>query len=261
LDSSVVSLQDCVTFLIKSRRFDGEGGIGKIAQGVISGNYEQSWALLNQQDNEEITHLKGELITWLLPLVEQYYLPIFKCENVCDAFTLFSQFRVLCATRVGEQGVDFINELITSLLINKGVIKSNQTLYSGRPIIISENNYHQGLYNGDIGFLWKNKSGHLMAVFEDNDSETGYRWIMTSKLPHFETVYAMTIHKTQGSEFFHVAMILPNQKDNRLLSRELLYTGITRAKGHISIATNARVWRQGVETQITRYSSFSNNNV
>lgn len=277
--SSDTNSQDCVTFLTKSRRFDGEGGIGKIAQAVIAGNYDQSWALLSnnisnkklnndfsvnvsneQPSNNEITHLKGELITWLLPLVEQFYLPLFTCKNVNEAFALFSQFRVLCATRVGEQGVDFINDLITSLLTNKGVIKSNQVLYAGRPIIISENNYHQGLYNGDIGFLWRNESGHLMAVFEDNISDTGYRWIMTSKLPHFETVYAMTIHKTQGSEFFHVAMILPNQKDNRLLSRELLYTGITRAKGHISISTNARVWRQGVETKITRYSSFSNNN-
>jgi len=99
----------------------------------------------------------------------------------------------------------------------------------------------------------------VILVF-DNSEESGFRWIMTSKLPHFETVFAMTIHKTQGSEFSHVAMILPNQKDNRLLSRELLYTGVTRAKSHISIASNARVWRQGVETQIKRYSSHSNNN-
>ncbi len=253
------STHDSVTFLTKSRRFDGEGGIGLIAQAVIAGNYDQSWALLTG-NSEQITHLKGDLISWLLPLIEKYYLPIFSCASVAEAFQLFTNFRVLCATRVGEQGVDYINELITSLLVKKGVIRSNQALYAGRPILISENNYHQGLYNGDIGFLWKNESGHLMAVFEDNSNEQDYRWIMTSKLPHFETVYAMTIHKTQGSEFAHVAMILPNQKDNRLLSRELLYTGITRAKNHISIASNARVWRQGVETQIKRYSSYSNNN-
>ncbi|WP_441003731.1 exodeoxyribonuclease V subunit alpha [Pseudocolwellia agarivorans] len=253
------STHDSVTFLTKSRRFDGEGGIGLIAQAVIAGNYDQSWALLTG-NSEQITHLKGDLISWLLPLIERYYLPIFSCASVAEAFQLFTNFRVLCATRVGEQGVDYINELITSLLVKKGVIRSNQALYAGRPILISENNYHQGLYNGDIGFLWKNESGHLMAVFEDNSNEHDYRWIMTSKLPHFETVYAMTIHKTQGSEFAHVAMILPNQKDNRLLSRELLYTGITRAKNHISIASNARVWRQGVETKIKRYSSYSSNN-
>ena len=259
------SFQRCdnVTFLTKSRRFDGDGGIGRLAQSVIAGSYDQSWSLLNKATGlNQITHLQGELVEWLWPLVKQYYVPIFSCKNVDVAFKLLSNFRVLCATRVGEQGVEFLNELITSLLINKGIIKREvkgtveQTLYHGRPIMISENNYHQGLYNGDIGFLWRNETGHLMAVFDDvND---GYRWIMTSKLPHYETVYAMTIHKTQGSEFSHVAMILPNQKDNRLLSRELLYTAITRAKTQISIATHARVWRQGVETKVKRYSGHSN---
>lgn len=262
--TTVTNRCDNVTFLTKSRRFDGEGGIGRLAQAVIAGSFEQSWALLNKATGRnEITHLQGELVEWLWPLVKQYYLPIFTCGDVAEAFKLLSNFRVLCATRVGEQGVEFLNELITSLLMNKGVIKtgddysnvSSNKLYQGRPIMISENNYHQGLYNGDIGFLWKNESGNLMAVFED--ANNSYRWIMTSKLPHYETVYAMTIHKTQGSEFTHVAMILPNQKDNRLLSRELLYTGITRAKTQISIATHARVWRQGVETKVKRYSGHS----
>jgi len=80
---------------------------------------------------------------------------------------------------------------------------------------------------------------------------------MPSRLPKFETVYAMTIHKTQGSEFEHVALLLPNQKDNRLLSRELLYTGITRAKSQLSIATLPNVWRHGVESQVIRYSGLN----
>jgi len=253
---AVFNRYDNVTFLTKSRRFDGEGGIGQLAQAVITGNAEHSWQLLNQAEGDnQITHLQGELIDWLWPLVKKYYLPIFACNKVDTAFVLLSKFRVLCATRVGAQGVEYLNEFITSLLISKGVIDSGQTLYHGRPIMVSENNYHQGLYNGDIGFLWKNESGRLMAVFEDVNNR--YKWVMTSKLPHYETVYAMTIHKTQGSEFSHVAMILSNQKENRLLSRELLYTGITRAKTQISIATNARAWRHGVNTKIVRYSSYT----
>jgi len=255
-EAAVFNRYDNVTFLTKSRRFDGEGGIGKLAQAVIAGNVEQSWQLLNQAEGDnQITHLQGELIDWLWPLVKKYYLPIFSCNKVDTAFVLLSKFRVLCATRVGAQGVEYLNEFITSLLISKGVIDSGQALYHGRPIMVSENNYHQGLYNGDIGFLWKNESGRLMAVFEDVNNR--YKWVMTSKLPHYETVYAMTIHKTQGSEFSHVAMILSNQKENRLLSRELLYTGITRAKTQISIATNARAWRHGVNTKIVRYSSYT----
>jgi exodeoxyribonuclease V alpha subunit len=121
--------------------------------------------------------------------------------------------------------------------------------------MINQNDYRLGLYNGDIGIIWANEAGHLMAVFEDSAQQT--KWIMPSRLPQFESVYAMTIHKTQGSEFEHVALLLPNQKDNRLLSRELLYTGITRAKNKLSIAATANVWRQGVESQVIRYSGLN----
>ncbi len=247
---------DYATFLTKSRRFDSEGGIGLLAKSVISGEYDTSWSILNQSNGEnQVSHLQHDTMPWLKSLVERYYFPIFSCDGVDEAFSLFSSFRVLCATRVGEQGVDRFNELITQILIERNIVKGSDDFYQGRPIMITENNYIQGLYNGDIGFIWRHESGHLMAVFEDAKHE--YKWIMTSKLPSFETVFAMTIHKTQGSEFGHVAMVLPNQKDNKLLSRELLYTGITRAKKHISIATNASVWRQGVETNIQRHSGYA----
>lgn len=255
--SSSSKTTDYVTFLTKSRRFDSHGGIGLIAKAVISGEYDTSWSILNQSNGEnQVYHLQHDTLSWLRPLVEHYYLPLFSCINVQKAFSLFSQFRILCATRIGEQGVEKFNELIVTILIDRNIIRFDEVMYQGRPIMITENNYVQGLYNGDIGFLWRHESGHLMAVFEDSDNR--YKWIMTSKLPNYETVYAMTIHKTQGSEFKHVAIVLPNQKDNRLLSRELLYTGITRAKTKLSIATSARVWRQGVEANVKRHSGYSN---
>jgi exodeoxyribonuclease V alpha subunit len=94
-----------------------------------------------------------------------------------------------------------------------------------------------------------------MAVFENGKG--GFEWILPSRLPKFDTVYAMTIHKTQGSEFQHVAMVLPEQKDNRLLSRELLYTGITRAKLQLSIASSQQVWQSGVSQQVKRHSGLA----
>lgn len=247
---------DHVTFLIKSRRFDGSGGIGRLSQMVINGKQQQSWQLLNDSNIQtEITLFTGEIKSWLTPLVEQYYRPIFQCKDIKSAFMQLAKFRILCATKKGEQGVVNINEQIKAILMAKGDIAEYQLMYAAMPIIINENDYKLGLYNGDIGLLWQNDAGHLMAVFEISNNE--YKWIMPSRLPQFETVYAMTIHKTQGSEFEHVAMILPNQKDNRLLSRELLYTGITRAKSQLSISANANVWRQGVETQVKRYSGLN----
>ena len=272
-NNSQYSAADCVTFLLKSRRFDGEGGIGRIANFVINGQYQESWQLLKQsetQDNaslsqglskdKQLTLLSGSIETWLAPLVEQYYLGLFQCSKVEEAFELLAKFRILSSTRKGPQGVESLNALVIDILRNKGAIpfnrfESNTHLYAAQPIMINENDYRLGVYNGDIGVLWRNAQGHLMAVFEN--AKGGLDWILPSRLPKFETVYAMTIHKTQGSEFDHVAMVLPEQKDNRLLSRELLYTGITRAKKHLSIASSQSVWQSGVSQQVNRHSGLA----
>lgn len=259
------SQADCVTFLMKSRRFDGEGAIGRMANYVIQGQYQESWQLLQQsasitENNKQLTWLSESIETWLAPLVEQYYLPLSQCDTVQAAFALLAKFRILSPTRKGPQGVESLNALVMDILRDKGAITANRfdsknTLYSSQPIMISENDYRLGVFNGDIGLLWRNSQGHLMAVFENAQGD--YDWILPSRLPAFETVYAMTIHKTQGSEFNHVAMVLPEQKDNKLLSRELLYTGITRAKQHLSIASNQQVWQTGVSGQVKRYSGLA----
>ena len=264
------SVADCVTFLMKSRRFDGKGGIGRIANYVINGQYRESWQLLKESsevtsnaidsEQKQLTLLNGSVEAWLAALVSQYYQPLSECKNIADAFDLLAKFRILSSTRRGPQGVESLNALVIEILRNKKAIPyknfaASSDLYPTQPIMISENDYRLGVYNGDIGLLWRNSQGHLMAVFENASGE--YDWIMPSRLPKFETVYAMTIHKTQGSEFDHVAMVLPEQKDNKLLSRELLYTGITRAKSKLSIASAEGIWQSGVSQQVIRYSGLA----
>jgi exodeoxyribonuclease V alpha subunit len=139
--------------------------------------------------------------------------------------------------------------------------------------MITQNNYRMNLFNGDIGLIWFNKkSKRLVAYFEHSDtskeeldsSNQQYRQFLPSRLPTFEPVYAMTIHKTQGSEFEHVALILPKlnptmpvkNDDNQLLSRELLYTGITRAKKRLTICTQKNAWEQGVKARVNRESGL-----
>ena len=264
------SVADCVTFLMKSRRFDGKGGIGRIANYVINGQYRESWQLLKESsevtsnaidsEQKQLTLLNGSVEAWLAPLVSQYYQPLSECKNIADAFDLLAKFRILSSTRKGPQGVENLNALVIEILRNKKAIPyknfaASSDLYPTQPIMISENDYRLGVYNGDIGLLWRNSQGHVMAVFENASGE--YDWIIPSRLPKFETVYAMTIHKTQGSEFDHVAMVLPEQKDNKLLSRELLYTGITRAKSKLSIASAEGIWQSGVSQQVIRYSGLA----
>lgn len=266
--NSELSADHCV-FLTKSRRFDGEGGIGLLAQAVIQGNVTLSWQHLNNPAlHNALTYIKPELRTeqvqksmaisssrWLDGLIKQYYAPIFNLNTISEAFTQLSKFRVLCATRKGEQGVEALNKYVEDYLFNHNLIPLNQGLYQGKPIMISTNHYGLGLYNGDIGIAWRDEAGHLRVGFEKSNNE--YLWVLPSRLPEYETVYAMTIHKTQGSEFSHVAMALPQNSDSKLLSRELLYTGITRAKNHLSLIADEQVLNQGIKNQVQRYSGLS----
>lgn len=282
---------DYLTFLVKSRRFDGKGGIGLLAKNVINGDVKTSWQLLNLSEEEannkvsthcavinkpELILARGDISQWLAPLVHAYYKPLESCENVKEAFSLLAKFRVLCATRQGKYGVEQINDLIKSFLgKNNSPYQQNQhALYHGQPIMVNENDYRLGLYNGDIGIIWRiadnTGQSHLVACFETSQAELseeeGIRHILPSRLPNFESVYAMTIHKTQGSEFAHVALVISASQDERsnqqdkaskLLSRELLYTGITRAKKQLTVSANQLVWRQGVSAKVQRHSGFT----
>jgi len=265
---------DHLSFLVTSRRFDGEGGIGRFAAHVIKGESAQSWQLLhtaNEIKNNQLTLVDGDLHTWLSALIKEYYQGISQCNTIDEAFTLLAKFRILCVTRQGEFGVDAINQWVKEQLAVNAAKPwgQSQQNYHGMPIMISENDYRLGLFNGDIGLIWRvnSKSGdnissnsdHLMAFFEQpktEEGETRYKTLLPSRLPKYDSVYAMTIHKTQGSEFEHVAMLLPKQSNNLLLSRELLYTGITRAKTQLTIASNKQTWQQGVISEVNRYSGL-----
>ena len=267
---------DHLSILVKSRRFDDEGGIGKLAAHVIKGQSSQSWQLLESSANREpspdkeasqLNLVDNNLSSWLTPLVNKFYQGIAQCSDISDAFSLLARFRVLCVTRQGEFGVDALNQWIKDQLVHSSY--ASQAGYHGMPIMISENDYRLGLFNGDIGLLWRTSDGHLMAFFEttqqtiDHDKTErlskgkSYKILLPSRLPKYDAVYAMTIHKTQGSEFEHVAIVLPKRAEHQLLSRELLYTGITRAKTKLTIASNSQTWQFGVKTAIKRYSGLS----
>ncbi len=280
LNSAPHTCHDHLSFLMKSRRFDGEAGIGILANHVIKGQAAQSWQLLESStdkefstaselstgnksvisvDEHQLNLVNNNLDTWLTPLVDKYYRGIAQCDDIAHAFTMLAKFRVLCATRQGEFGVDALNQWIKELLSQR--LHASASGYHGMPIMISENDYRLGLFNGDIGLLWRCDDGHLMAFFEnakqDDAVEKPYKVLLPSRLPKHDSVYAMTIHKTQGSEFEHVAIVLPKQAGHQLLSRELLYTGITRAKTKLTIASNSQTWQQGVKTAIKRYSGLT----
>jgi len=248
--SSELAAPNYLTFLIHSRRFGQHSGIGRLANQVINGEAEASLATL-KSDAEDLAWIPFEKAQQQIShWVDHWYRPIANEPDKTAAFKALFQFRLLCPARPGPFGVEALNERIL-----KTLNPTRAPFFKGQPIMVTENHYGVGLYNGDIGLIWPDDTtGHLMAWFQAGDSD--YRPLAPGRLPRFETVYAMTIHKTQGSEFERVAIVLPEQAMG-LLSRELVYTGLTRAKRELFVVGGEGVWYEGVVKKVERMSGLS----
>lgn len=172
----------------------------------------------------------------------------------------FEDFQLLCAVRKGPWGVQGLNERVARVLGNAGLIDSQQPWYEGRPVLVTRNDYGLGLMNGDIGIALRlpDDLGEpvLRVAFPRNDGSGGVRFVLPSRLNEVETVFAMTVHKSQGSEFSHTALVLPDTL-NPVLTKELVYTGITRAKHCFSlIEPRAGVFEEAVGRKVRRISGL-----
>jgi len=151
--------------------------------------------------------------------------------------------------------VSALNSLSERILGNAGLIDPANRWYKGRPLLITRNDYNLRLFNGDVGIVLPDaESGNDLRVFFPAADGT-LRKLHPLRVPEHETVYAMTVHKSQGSEFDNVLFILPD-KDYPVLSRELLYTGITRAREGIEIWGGEEVFREAVSRRIDRTSGL-----
>jgi len=149
----------------------------------------------------------------------------------------FESFRILCALREGEWGVEGLNGAIEQRLENAGLIVKSGDWYRGRPVMVTRNDYGTGVYNGDIGLTLPDptRPESLRVWFLEGDA---VRSVLATRLRHVETAYAMTVHKSQGSEFAHTVLALPKE-GGAVLARELVYTGITRASKRFTLTTPA----------------------
>ncbi|MGM0771645.1 MAG: ATP-binding domain-containing protein, partial [Halobacteriota archaeon] len=165
----------------------------------------------------------------------------------------------LCVTRENEFSVNEINMKIEKILKEefrgKDLFVPEKGFYHNQPIIVTRNDYSLNVVNGDVGII--RKEGDIQfAYFED--AEKGVKTIQAGYLSYYKTVFAMTIHKSQGSEFNNVVVILPEKQGEKLLTRELLYTGVTRAKNYVLIQTTEEVLRKCIERGVSRASGLVN---
>ena len=172
----------------------------------------------------------------------------------------FEDFQLLCAVRKGAWGVEGLNERVARVLHNAGLIDAQQPWYEGRPVLVTRNDYGLKLMNGDIGIALRlpDEQGQplLRVAFPRNDGSGGVRFVLPSRLNEVETVFAMTVHKSQGSEFSHTALVLPDAL-NPVLTKELIYTGITRAKHCFSlIEPRQGIFEEAVARKVRRISGL-----
>ncbi len=252
-------LQDSIVLLDKSYRFGEDSGIGALALAVKQGQSEEALRILKSENYPDVNwHPISPLERMPTGLIDQMvagfsrYLVTPQPEKVLQTY---QQFRILAAIRRGPYGVEALNRRIEQELSKTGRIRTNVRWYHGRPIMITRNDYRLQLFNGDIGIILRNPANNneLQAFFPDKDGQVRAFW--PNRLPEHETVYAMTIHKSQGSEFENVLILLPNPI-SPVLSRELIYTGMTRAKQSVSVWGNEQVFKQAILQKISRSSGL-----
>ncbi|MGK9066912.1 exodeoxyribonuclease V subunit alpha [Stutzerimonas chloritidismutans] len=247
-------LGDAVVLLTHSHRFAGDSGIGELARRINGGDAKGTVALLQENRDDLVwnaTPTPGALIERL----EQGYSPYLQAARQADpaaAFAAFNDFRALTAQRDGPFGVTGINEALEARFKRRFGVASRERWYPGRAVMVRQNDYALGLFNGDIGLCLNTDQG--LRVFFEGDE--GHRGFAPARLPSHDSAFAMTVHKSQGSEFAEVLLALPEQP-SPLLTRALLYTGITRAKRVVEIwALPARL-AEAVATRAERAAGLA----
>jgi exodeoxyribonuclease V alpha subunit len=229
-----------------SRRFGGP--IGRLALAVNRGDVDAAVEVLREGGPVRwIEHAHQHHVIALAVDGYRPYLELLKREHlrtgpkeahedwVRTVLRRFEAFRILCAVREGEWGVEGLNGAIEQRLENAGLFRRGGDWYVGRPVMVTRNDYATGVFNGDIGLTLEDpaRPGSLRVYFLEGDK---VRSVLATRLRHVETAYAMTVHKSQGSEFAHTVLALPKE-GGTLLARELVYTGITRASEAFTLVT------------------------
>lgn len=255
-------LADSLVVLHKNYRFASGSAIGTLSKAINEGN--QLVVLETLRDTTEHTVSLRDLPTaGTLPsalegaVLAGYREYLLHKNSAADALAAFDRFRVLCAVRGGNYGVSALNKAVEDLLGAQRLISPASVWYCGRPVMVTANDYALRLFNGDVGITLPDPElPESLAVFFPAE-EGGVRKLSPLRLPPHETVFTMTVHKSQGSEFDRVLLVIP-PTDSLILTREILYTGITRARKSVEIWCGEELLAAAVSRRIERRSGLRN---
>lgn len=262
-DEAASAVRDSICLLRRSYRFTDSSGIGQLAQAVNAGSVPRAEAVFSGgfsdlrrcglSSTEEYQQLLNDCVAGY----RRYLTLLADGASPAEVLSAFGRFQLLCALREGPFGVAGLNERIEAALRQSGLIRrgggTNGKWYIGRPVMIARNDRALGLFNGDIGIAMPDEEQALKVFFPLPDGSI--KAVQPSRLPPHDTAYAMTVHKSQGSEFEHTLMVLPNQM-TPVLTRELVYTAITRAKHQLTLYADSSVFSGAVKMRTQRRSGL-----
>ncbi len=262
-------LRDCVVWLSHSHRFTNDSGIGRLAAGINAGQGEETLAWLRGGNGDTVSWIEDDaaaLPQTLFAHIQAGYATYIEAvraytDDPAPVFAAFERFRILCAVRDGPRGVAALNAWMTAEMQNRANSlaenadpASDSPWYRGRPVIVLRNDYVFGLFNGDVGICLPDRRGDPLVWFPA--AEGAWRILAPSRLPQHDTAFALTVHKSQGSEFGEVLTILPPMP-NRVMTRELLYTAVTRAARKVTICGNETVFVAACATPTVRHTGLT----
>lgn len=242
-------LRDSIVELVHSYRFDERSAIGRLAAAIRGGAVDTALEGLSTSGSGEVSWIAAPAGGRLHDSARQRIVEGFGAHlgrgTPAEALAALDRFRVLCAHRKGPDGVESVNALVEALLREERLLEERGSTYRGRPVVITRNDYSLGLFNGDVGVIVPDPADRERRIVVFPGPDEKLRELSPTRLPAHETAFAMSIHKSQGSEFDEVLVLLP-EKISPVVTRELLYTAVTRARRRVAIHST----REGIEAAI-----------
>ncbi len=257
LQSAKKPLTDHIVLLEKSYRFGEDSGIGLLANSILEGDTSRAGEICNTKDFKDVQFMEfsraPEFKQILSDTILEHVHRLIQTKDVDEALAAISELGILCVHRKGPLGANQVNNLAEELLRENQLIPATSQWYKGKPVMVTRNDYSLGLRNGELGITLTDKKGELKVYFQQSDGVT--RSFYPSRLSNVETAFAITVHKSQGSEFENVAVILP-PKVSPVSSREMLYTAVTRARNNCTLVGSKQVFNDSINKRIDRSSGL-----
>ncbi len=255
------SLADCIVELKKAYRF--KGPLAECSNTVKNGDSEKTFSIIQDESDNTLSWTEIPNHRQIAQTIKDDILngwhAYLNADSIEGMFDAFNSFRMLCVLRSGPFGVEAINKKIELILAETGKLSPASKWYAKLPIMITRNDYQSQLYNGDTGIIAPdpNAEGKLKAWFPSTskDAKQPFRVFSPSRLPAYEKAFAITVHKSQGTEFDSILLLLPDT-DTPILTRELLYTGMTRARKEVHLYGKRDVFSASVGRRIDRRSGL-----